>query len=203
MGARTRLAVFCSGGGSNLQALLDATGQYDIVVVVCNVPGALAIARAEESGVPTVVISHKGFPSRGEFETELLAALCDFHVDAVALAGFMRILSGAFLQELGVPVINVHPSLLPNFPGMHAARQAIEAGVEKSGCTVHLVDSGVDTGSILAQADVDIHADDTAETLQAKIQREEHRLFPQVINDIATGKLCIAQHETGWRVVNN
>ncbi len=182
-----RLAVFCSGSGTNFQAVLDAqpASAYDVAVMVCNQREAGAIARAEAAKVPVVIEPHRAHPDRASFERALLEHLAAYDVDAVVLAGFMRILSPVFLQGFGRPVINVHPALLPAFPGMHAARQALEAGVAETGCTVHLVDEGVDTGPALAQAKVPIAPGDTEATLQARIQQAEHQLLPQVLDRLA------------------
>lgn len=188
---RMRIAVLASGSGSNLGALLARANESDacftVAVVVVNVAGAGAIARAEAAHVPVVVEPHRGFPSRAAFDAALVAHVRAHAVDLVVLAGFMRVLTPTFLDAFPRRVVNVHPALLPAFPGLHGARQALDFGARVAGCTVHLVDAGVDTGPILAQAAVPVLDDDDEEALVARIQREEHRLLPQVTDAIARG----------------
>ena len=187
-----RVGVLVSGSGSNLQAILDAQADasacYRVVVVVSNVPGVRALERAQAKRVPGVVEESKG-RAREAFEDGVHAQLLDQRVELVALAGFMRVLTARFLERWPQRVVNVHPALLPSFPGMHGARQALEHGVKITGSTVHLVDAGVDTGPILAQAAVPVLRDDDEAKLQARIQAEEHRLLPAVIARIARGEL--------------
>ncbi|MCG5054542.1 MAG: phosphoribosylglycinamide formyltransferase [Myxococcales bacterium] len=188
------VAVLASGGGTNLQALLDAQAQgrlapARVTVVGVNVAGCGALARAEAAGVPTFVLPHGAFPDRGAFDTALLEKLRDFDVSCVVLAGFMRLLTPAFLDAFPDGVLNVHPALLPAFPGLHAQKQAFEAGVKFAGCTVHFVDAGVDSGPIVAQAVVPVLPDDTAETLQQRILRQEHALLPAVVRAHAEGRV--------------
>jgi phosphoribosylglycinamide formyltransferase-1 len=188
-----RVAVLASGGGTNLQALLDAAANpwfpADVVQVVCNVPGAGAIERARRAGVPVSVVPHRG-KSREEFEGEVLAAAGD--VDLVCLAGFMRVLGETFLQRFGGRTLNIHPALLPAFPGLHGPRQALAAGVTQAGATVHLVDAGVDTGPILAQGTVPVLDGDTEETLAARILAVEHRLYPMCLRWMAEGRVTLS-----------
>jgi len=181
------VGVLVSGAGTNLQALLDAQADgalapAKISVVVSNNPDAPALARATAAGVPTRVVDHRGL-SRPEFEDRLIAALGD--VDLVVLAGFMRVLTAHFLDRFPDRVINTHPSLLPAFPGMDAPGQAIAAGVAESGVTVHFVDPSVDGGPIIAQVPVPVLPGDTAATLHARIQAEEHVLLPRVVWELA------------------
>jgi phosphoribosylglycinamide formyltransferase-1 len=185
--APLRVAVLASGSGTNLQALLDHRDGFEIVAVLCNRPQAKALERAEKAGVPALVVDHKAFAGRAEFEREVLHTLAPHKPEVIVLAGFMRVLTEVFLDGVGAPVVNVHPALLPAFPGMHGARQALAHGARVAGCTVHLVDSGVDTGPILAQAAVNILDDDDEDALQARIQVEEHRLLPRTITAIARG----------------
>lgn len=191
MGA-ARVAVLVSGRGSNLQALLDAAADpwfpADIVKVVSNVPGAYALERAARAGVATAVIDHKGKP-RAEFEAELLRELDG--VDLVCLAGFMRVLTGTFLGAFPARVLNVHPALLPAFPGTHGPAQALAAGVTQAGATVHLVDAGVDTGPILAQGSVPVLPGDTEASLAARILTVEHRLYPLALRWMAEGRVQV------------
>jgi phosphoribosylglycinamide formyltransferase 1 len=192
---RRTLAVLVSGNGSNLQALLDASAAPGfparVGVVLSNVPGVLALERAQAAHVPTVVVPHKG-SSRAAYDAALLAALAPHHPEIVCLAGFMRLLGVDFLRAFPSGVLNIHPALLPSFPGLHAVRQALEHGVKVTGCTVHLVDEGTDTGPIVAQAAVPVLASDTEETLGARIQREEHRLYPLAVRLVASGAVARA-----------
>jgi phosphoribosylglycinamide formyltransferase-1 len=186
-----RVAVMASGGGSNLQALLDAqqaTSPWRIVIVVVNVAGAAAIDRARAASVDVCVLPHAG-RDRAEHEADVVAALRAAHVELVVLAGYMRVLSASFVAHFPRRIVNVHPALLPSFPGLHGAQQALAHGCRVAGCTVHLVDAGVDTGPILAQAAVTIDDDDDAQRLQRRIQSEEHRLLPQVVSAYAEGRV--------------
>ncbi len=189
-----RLGVLVSGSGSNLAAILDATRDpaqaVSVAVVVSNVAGVKALERAAAAGVPALVEDHKG-RSREAFEDAVHAALAAHRVEAVVLAGFMRVLTAHFLERWTRRVLNVHPALCPAFPGMHAPRQALAHGARVTGCTVHLVDAGVDTGPILAQAAVAIRDDDDEATLTARIQAEEHRLFPAVLAALARGDVRV------------
>jgi len=159
-----------------------------VVRVVSNIPGVYALERAERAGVPTSVLPHSGVP-RAAFDAALRAQLREDGVDIVCLAGFMRVLGPAFLE--GWPVINVHPALLPAFPGLHGPRQAIAAGVVQAGATVHLVDAGVDTGPILGQGSVTVTDDDTEDSLAARILPLEHRLFVQALRQVAEGRVRV------------
>jgi phosphoribosylglycinamide formyltransferase 1 len=193
-----RIAVLVSGSGSNLQALLDQAKAYKVVVVVSNVDGVFALERAKKAGVEAVVESHKG-RSREAFEDAIQAHLDRARAELVVLAGFMRVLTPHFLSRWERRVVNVHPALCPAFPGMHAPRQALRHGVRVTGCTVHLVDAGVDTGPILAQQPVPIADDDSEETLTKRIQAEEHKLLPSVVNAIARGEVLVDGNRIRWR----
>jgi phosphoribosylglycinamide formyltransferase-1 len=187
-----RVGVLCSGRGSNLQSLLDAAkanalGGAQIAVVVCNVAGAGAIERAKAAGVAVEVVEHKGL-DRVAFERALVETLRAHKVELVCLAGFMRIVGRGFLDAFPDRVLNIHPSLLPSFPGLHAQRQAIEAGARFSGCTIHFVDAGTDSGPILLQAVVPVLPEDTEDSLAARILVAEHRIYPEAVKLIATGK---------------
>ncbi|QRN94146.1 phosphoribosylglycinamide formyltransferase [Archangium violaceum] len=201
MSGRTKLGVLVSGSGSNLQALLDACARPDfpaeVAVVVSNVPTAFALERARKAGVPTVVVDHKAFGSRPDFEKALVETLVSAGVEWVCLAGFMRLLGVDFLGHFPGRVLNIHPSLLPAFPGLHAQRQALERGVKVAGCTVHFVDPGMDTGPIIAQAAVPVMPGDDEAALTARILKEEHRLFALVVKLVATGAVRLE----GGRVV--
>jgi phosphoribosylglycinamide formyltransferase-1 len=158
-----------------------------------------ALDRAKEAGVPSRVISHRDFADRAAFDAELVAALGQAGVTHVVLAGFMRVLTAGFLEAFPWRVINIHPALLPAFPGIHAQRQALESGVKVTGCTVHFVDAGTDTGPIIAQAEVPVLEGDTEETLTARILCEEHRLLVAVLAAIAEGDVTVVPGAGGAR----
>jgi phosphoribosylglycinamide formyltransferase 1 len=192
------LGVLASGSGSNLQAILDAAadGRLDarIAVVVADRPGAYALERARAAGVPAETLE---FPadgcavSREAHETRLVEVLGAYGVNAVALAGYMRVVTPVLLRAYPGRVLNIHPALLPSFPGLHVQAAAIAHGVKFSGCTVHFVDEGVDTGPIIIQAVVPVRDDDTPDSLAARILREEHRIYPQALQYLAEGRLGI------------
>ncbi|MET0554621.1 MAG: phosphoribosylglycinamide formyltransferase [Vicinamibacteria bacterium] len=190
--AAGRLGVLISGRGSNLQALLDAGegGLYPgrVVLVISNVPGAFGLERARRAGVPAIVQDHRG-RSREEHDGSIVEHLRAHAVDLVCLAGYMRLLSPVVLRAYPGRVLNVHPSLLPSFPGLDAQRQAWAHGVKVSGATVHLVDEGLDSGPIVAQEAVPVHDSDTPETLSARILETEHRLYPEAVSLVLGGRL--------------
>jgi phosphoribosylglycinamide formyltransferase 1 len=178
-----RLAVLVSGRGSNLQALIDAGADAlggEIALVVSNVESAEALGRARRAGIPAVFRDHRGL-DREAFDAALVRVLTEHGADLVCLAGFMRRLSGLFVRAYPGKILNVHPSLLPAFPGKDAARQALEHGVKVSGATVHLVDEGLDSGPIVLQEAVAVLERDTALTLAARILEAEHRLYPRAV----------------------
>jgi len=187
------LGVLASGRGSNLQALLDAceTGGFParVRLVVSDVATAHALERARRRGVEARHVDPKGFPSREAFDRAVMEILREAGVDLVCLAGFMRLLGKAFVAAWPHRIMNIHPALLPAFPGLHVQRKAVEYGVKISGCTVHFVDEGTDTGPIIVQAAVPVLDDDTEESLAARILREEHRIYPQAIRLFAEGRL--------------
>jgi phosphoribosylglycinamide formyltransferase-1 len=198
-----RLGVLASGGGTNLQAVLDAcaAGRIDaeVAVVVSNVPAAGALERARRARVATEVRPSKGVADREAYDLGLVEALRAHAVDLVCLAGYMRLVTPAFLRAFaatpgtrGCPrVLNVHPGLLPSFPGLHAQRQCLDYGARFAGCTVHFVDEGTDTGPVIAQAIVPVLPDDDEARLAARILAEEHRLYPQAIQWFAEGRLSV------------
>lgn len=189
---KMRVAVFVSGSGSNLQAIIDAgIPSIEIALVFSNNPDAYALKRAENHGIPTLVVNHRDFKSREEFEGEILKHLEPLGIELIVLAGFMRILSPVLVRAYANRMINLHPALLPSFPGIHAARQAIEAGVKFTGCTVHFVDEGVDSGPIILQAVVPVEDGDDEDSLLQKIHAEEHRIYPEAIRLISEGKIKI------------
>ncbi len=196
-----RIGVLVSGSGSNLQSIMDAcaSGGIDgtVVVVISNVYGVYALERAGRGGIPTRVISHADYPDREAFDTELARVLLECRVDLVCLAGFMRVLTPSFLRTFPGRVMNIHPALLPSFPGLHVRQKAIDYGVRFSGCTVHFVDEGVDTGPIIIQAVVPVYPRDTEEELKERILKLEHRIYPKAIALFSQGRLSI----DGRRVV--
>ena len=196
MTQKTKIAVLASGGGSNLQALMDAATHprfpAQIAVVGSNVEQAGALARARAACIPTEVIEHQHFQNRDDFEKAWVEVLNRYGVEWVCLAGFMRLLKSTFLKHFGGKTLNIHPSLLPAFPGLHAQRQALEYGVKFSGCTVHLVDEGTDTGPILGQSVVPVLEDDDEASLSARILREEHILYPKVLRLMLEGKIQVS-----------
>lgn len=198
-----RVGVLASGSGSNFQALVDALNRpasaATVTTVICNVPGARVLERAALARVEGVTIDHRASSTREAFDQLLVEALRARDVELVCLAGYMRLVTPVFLRAFPGRVVNVHPALLPSFPGLHAPRQALAAGVALTGCTVHFVDEGTDTGPIIAQAAVPVMPGDDEATLTARIQREEHRLFPAAVAAIARGRVRL----DGRRVVRD
>jgi phosphoribosylglycinamide formyltransferase-1 len=201
--AKVKLGILVSGSGTNLQAILDAvkagTIDAEVGLVISNQAGVKAIERAESAGVPVRVISHRDYPDRAAFDGALVTALREAGVTYVVLAGFMRVLTPVFLNAFPWRVVNIHPALLPAFPGVHAQRQALAYGVKIAGCTVHFVDAGTDTGPIIAQAAVPVRDDDTEETLVARILREEHHLLVAAVAAIAQGEVEVVAGVGGAR----
>ncbi|MGK7345538.1 MAG: phosphoribosylglycinamide formyltransferase [Candidatus Nitrospinota bacterium M3_3B_026] len=189
---KLKLAVLASGRGSNFQALIDACEagglNVEIVLLLTDNPAAGAIERARKHGAPYRVIERREYRSREEFDSALADAVEEAGADLVCLAGFMRILSPEFLSRMGGWVINIHPALLPSFPGLDAQKQALDAGVRITGATVHFVDEGVDTGPIITQAAVPVEPGDTVETLSARILEKEHEIYPEAVRMIAAGE---------------
>jgi phosphoribosylglycinamide formyltransferase 1 len=189
------LVVLASGRGSNLRALFEATRggrcAARIVAVISDRSDADALAFAREQGIETRVLPLRKGDDRDRWNEELAALVAEFSPDLVVLAGFMRVLGGVVVRRFAGRIVNVHPALLPAFPGHDAPTQAIRAGVRISGCTVHIVDFGVDTGPILAQAAVPVSPTDDAASLHARIQAEEHRLLPEVVDFIARGLISL------------
>ncbi len=190
-----KLGILVSGRGSNLQAILDACAQRrldaEVALALSNVEGAQALERARQAGVSTGVVDHREFASREAFDQVLTELFNAKGVQLVCLAGFMRMLSPAFLRAFPNRVINIHPSLLPAFPGMHAVRQALEAGVRIAGCTVHFVDEGCDTGPVLVQAAVPVLDSDTEQSLSERILEQEHQAYVLAIDLIARGQVRV------------
>ena len=192
MTAKVKVGVLISGRGSNLQALLDACADpafpAGIALVISNVAGAQGLERATQAGVPTLVINHKDFPSRAAFDARMDEALRAAGIELVCLAGFMRLLSDGFVEGWHGRMINIHPSLLPSFKGMHTHAQALAAGVKLHGCTVHYVTPALDDGPIIAQAAVPVLEGDTEESLAARVLEVEHQLYPAALKLVAEGK---------------
>lgn len=193
--SRVPVGVLISGSGTNLQALIDACAQPDhparIAVVISNRPGVAGLERAERAGIPTLVAPHRRFSTRSDYDAHLVQLLTDHRVRWVAMAGFMRVVTPVLLQAFPQRVLNIHPSLLPAFPGLRAQGQASEYGVTVAGATVHLVDEGVDHGPILAQGVVPAFPGEPAEALQARILRMEHRLYPMALRWAVEGRVTV------------
>jgi len=195
-----RAAVLASGRGSNLQAILDACSKdglpIEIVGVGSDQPGTVALKRALAAGIPTRVFQLSDYPHRQAQEEDMLIWMRENRVELLLLAGYMKVLGPRFIRQANFPVMNIHPSLLPAFAGLHAQRQALEYGVKVSGCTVHLVDEGLDSGPIILQEAVPVLAGDTEESLAQRILEVEHRLYPEAIRRLVLGKV----ERTGRRV---
>lgn len=204
MAAKKRVGVLISGRGSNLQALLDAQTHDDypakIVRVISNIPGVQGLERALRAGAPTCVIPHKDFPDRESFEQALNAQLEADEVDIVCLAGFMRVLTPYFVNRWNGKLINIHPSLLPSFKGLHTHERAIAEGVRFAGCTVHFVVPEMDSGPIIVQAAVPVLQDDTPDKLAARVLEQEHVVYPLALALVSEGKTTI---ENGVVQINN
>ncbi|MFH1873618.1 MAG: phosphoribosylglycinamide formyltransferase [Pseudomonadota bacterium] len=192
---KLKLGVLASGRGSNLQAIIDACKkneiQAEVAIIISDVPGAQALERAKKAGLKTTILERKKYSTKNEYETALINELKQAQVDLVCLAGYMRIVGKTFLAAFPNRVINIHPALLPSFPGLDAQKQAWEYGVKVSGCTVHFVDDLTDHGPIILQTMVPVQDDDTVETLSERILKEEHKLYSKAIQLIAENKLDI------------
>lgn len=193
--ARKRTAVLISGRGSNLQALLDAAQKPDypaeVVLVLSNVAEVQGLDRARAAGVETTRLSHRDFSSRQEFEAALDSLLREKDIELVALAGFMRVLTEGFIEKWQGRLINIHPSLLPSFPGLHTHERALESGVKLHGCSVHFVSAEVDGGALIGQAAVPVLAEDDAASLAGRVLEAEHRLYPRCLGLVASGQVWL------------
>lgn len=200
---RVPVAVLISGRGSNMMAIVEASTADDypvrVAAVISNRPDAAGLTWANDRNIPTAVVDHKDFDTREEFEAELHKVLQASGADLVACAGFMRILTEGFVQKWEGRMINIHPSLLPSFRGLHTHAKAIEAGVRIAGCTVHYVTSDLDGGPIIAQAAVPVRSDDTAEALAERILRAEHVLYPATLKMVAAGYAPIVNGRVALR----
>lgn len=192
---KLRVGALASGGGTNLQAVIDCCrdGSLDaeMAVVISNNPKAGALERARSAGIPNRCIDHRDYAEREDFDRMVVDALREAEVDLVILAGFMRLISDVFLNAFPGRIMNIHPALLPAFPGLHVQRKALEYGARFAGCTVHFVDGGMDTGPIIIQAVVPVLEEDTEETLSDRILEQEHRIYPRAIQFFAEGRLRI------------
>lgn len=192
---KLRLGVLASGRGSNLQSILDHCREglipAEVAVVISDKPGAYALERAKTAGASACYINPKDFSTKVEYEQHLVRTLNEAGVQLVCLAGYMRLVGQTLLQDYNNRIMNIHPSLLPSFPGLHGHRDALDYGVKISGCTVHFVDEGMDTGPIILQAAVPVLDDDTEETLSARILEQEHKIYPEAIRLFAQGQLQV------------
>lgn len=190
-----KVGVLASGSGTNLQALIDRTQDGSVPASICcvisNIASAFALERGRRHGIPAHHLDHRLFSGREDYDQALVDVLREYRVELVALAGFMRIVSPVLINAFPNAIMNIHPALLPSFPGLHAQRQALEHGVKISGCTVHFVDSGTDTGPIICQAAVQVLDEDTEESLSARILIEEHRCYPMAVKLFAEGRLSL------------
>jgi phosphoribosylglycinamide formyltransferase-1 len=190
---KLRLGVLASGRGSNLQSMMDAAAagkiKAEVAAVISDNKDAFALERARKAGIPALHVNPKNFGSKDEYERAIVKVLKEHDVQLVCLAGYMRIVGKVILDAFPNMVINIHPALLPSFPGLHGQQQAWEYGVKYSGCTVHFVDEGMDTGPIIIQAVVPVFDDDTADTLAARILEQEHMIYPEAIGLLAEGRL--------------
>lgn len=193
---KLQIAVLASGSGSNLQAIIDeiAAGLLpaELCLVISDKPDAYALQRAQKADIPIKVLLPKDFASREEYDAQLVELLRAAGAEAVALAGYMRLVTPVLLQAFPQRVLNIHPALLPAFPGLHAQRQAFEYGVKVAGCTVHFVDEGMDSGPIILQAPVPVLDNDDEDSLTARILEQEHVIYPLALRLLAEGKLHIA-----------
>ena len=196
-----RFAILVSGRGSNMDALLDCLERPEVAgevaLVLSNRPKAPALERARERGITTLALPHRAYPNRAAFDSALAAQLRAARVDCVLLAGFMRILTDEYFGGFDGPTINIHPSLLPLFPGLDTHQRALDAGVRVHGCTVHLAVPEVDAGPILGQAVVPVFPDDTEASLASRVLAQEHRLYPRIVESIARGRL-VRQESRAW-----
>jgi len=190
-----KIGVLLSGGGSNFQSIIDSVEsgrlKIEIAVTISNKEDAFGITRAQNHGIPSEVIKHSDYPDREQFEERLIEALDGYNVDLVVLAGFMRVLTPLFVRHFHHRIINIHPAILPSFPGTHAQKQAFDYGVRFSGCSTHFVDEGTDTGPIILQAIVPVLPDDDEDTLGSRILTEEHRIYPESLRLWSEGRLRI------------
>jgi len=201
------IGVLASGRGTNLQAIIEAIeeGKIEgrISIVISDNSDAYALKRARQHNIETRYINFKEFKNREDYDKEIIKALEEKKIDLVVLAGYMRIISPYFSKMYKNRIINIHPALLPSFPGLHAQRQAVEHGVKISGCTVHFVDEGVDSGPVILQKAVEVKDDDTEESLAERILKEEHQIYPRAIQLFSQGRLVIKGRKVFIEEVNS
>ena len=189
------IGVLASGRGTNLQAIIEAIEEGEIEgrinIVISDNRDAFALKRAKQNNIETQYVDFKSFKNREDYDKEIIKILEEKKIDLVVLAGYMRILSPFFINTYKNKIMNIHPALLPSFPGLHAQRQAVEYGAKVSGCTVHFVDEGVDSGPIVLQKSVEVKDDDTEELLEERILKEEHQIYPKAIQLFSEGRLMI------------
>lgn len=199
---KMRVGILISGRGSNMMSLIEAARATDypaeIVTVISNRPNAGGLAKAREAGIPTVVIDHKEYATRMAFEAKLHQALLDAQVDLICSAGFMRMLTGGFVDRWKNRQLNIHPSLLPSFPGLDTHDRALREGVRIHGCTVHFVRLEMDTGPIVAQAGVAVMPGDTPDTLAARVLETEHKLYPHALRLVASGAVRVQNDDIAF-----
>ncbi|ABO50873.1 formyltetrahydrofolate-dependent phosphoribosylglycinamide formyltransferase [Desulforamulus reducens MI-1] len=192
---KLRIGVLASGRGSNLQSILDrcqeGTVAAEVVVVISDKPAAYALERARQAGITAFGLEIRSFPGKREYEQAVVKLLQDAGVELVCLAGYMRLVGESLLRAFPNRIMNIHPALLPSFTGLHGQRDALQYGVKISGCTVHFVDEGMDTGPIILQAAVPVLDDDTEESLSARILNQEHRIYPEAVKLFAEGRLQV------------
>lgn len=200
------IGVLVSGSGTNLQAIIEAieAGKIEgkICIVISDNPNAYAIKRAKKYNIKTQYINYKEFSNREEYDKKIISVLKEKDCDLVVLAGYMKILTPYFINAYKNKIMNIHPALLPSFPGLHVQKKAIDHGVKVSGCTVHFVDEGLDSGPIIIQQVVEVKDDDTEESLAERILREEHRIYPRAIQLFSEGKLIIKGRRIFIKEVN-
>ncbi len=197
MNAKNRVAVLLSGNGSNLQAFLDQQPgySYDIVCVISNRPDAYGLNRARAANIPAIALDHKAAPSREAFDVALIEHIDPFEPDWVVLAGYMRILSSDFVAHYGQRLINIHPSLLPDYKGLHTHQRVLDDGRDKHGASVHFVTEELDNGAIIVQASLTIEANDTEASLCQRVQAMEHRIYPMAVDLLTSGRLTFANDQ--------
>ena len=192
---RIPLVVLVSGSGSNLQAIIDASSNPDypaeIVAVISNIEGVKGLERAEKAGIPTAVLDHKNFPDRESYDFALRELIDSYHPEIIVLAGFMRILTDEFVNTYLGKMLNIHPSLLPKYKGLNTHQKAIDAGDKRHGATVHFVTPDLDSGPLIIQAEVPVLANDTSESLAARVLEKEHQIYPQAIEWLASGRISM------------
>ena len=192
---RVPLVVLVSGSGSNLQAIIDATSNPDypaeIVAVISNIEGVKGLERAEKASIPTAVLDHKNFPDRESYDFALHELIDSYHPEIIVLAGFMRILTDEFVNTYLGKMLNIHPSLLPKYKGLNTHQKAIDAGDKRHGATVHFVTPDLDSGPLIIQAEVPVLANDTSESLAARVLEKEHQIYPLAIEWLASGRISM------------